>query len=131
MTQAPESLSLELVVPPRVRAGEPVRMTLRVRNRTERTLDLYLRGRAVTFDVVVTGPGGEVVWRRLQDEIIPAIVHLRTLAPAEQLEAQAVWDQRGSEGQLVSPGEYVARGQLLVEDNALGTPAATFRIIPR
>lgn len=129
MQAAPESLSLELMLPPRVRAGKPVTITLRVRNQTERTLDLYLRGRTITFDVVVARPGGEVVWRRLENEIIPAIVHLRTLAPAERLEVETVWDQRTKQGRRVEPGEYTARGLLLVEGDPLETPLAPFRIV--
>lgn len=128
MKAAPESLSLELVLPPRVRAGEPVPITLRVRNKTERTLDLYLRGRTTTFDVIVARPDGDVVWQRLEDEIIPAIVHLRPLAPAEQFELETVWDQRTRDERRVEPGGYTARGLLLVEGDALETPLAPFRI---
>jgi hypothetical protein len=128
MGTAPDSLSLELVLPPRVRAGEPVPITLRVENSTGRTLDLYLRGRTITFDVVVARAGGEVVWRRLDDEIIPAIVHLRPLAPGERLEIEAAWDQRTKQGARLEPGEYVARGFLLVEGDPLETPPAAFRV---
>jgi hypothetical protein len=129
ITPVPDSLALELVVPPQVRSGEPIPITLRVENRSGRTLDLYLRGRTTTFDVVVARAGGEVVWRRLEDEIIPAIVHLRPLAPGGRLEASATWDQRTKEGQPLDPGEYVARGLLLVEDEPLPTPPATFRVV--
>ena len=86
VTAPSDSLGLELGVPPSIRLGEPVQLMLRVQNRTRRPLDLYLRGRTITFDVVVSRPGGEVVWQRLRDEIIPAIVHIRTLAAGERLE---------------------------------------------
>jgi len=127
--QAAESLSLELVLPAQVPAGAPVTITLRGRNGTQRPLDLYLRGRTTTFDVVVAEPGGEVVWRRLEGEIIPTIVQLRTLAPGEQFELEAAWDQRTREGSLLEPGEYTARGLLLVEGEPLETPLASFRIL--
>lgn len=129
MATAPDSLGFELVLPRQVRAGEPVVITLRVQNRAGRTLDLYLRGRTITFDVVVARAGGEVVWRRLDDEIIPAIVHLRPLAPGERLEAEAAWDQRTKQGKRLEPGEYVARGFLLVEGDPLETPPAAFRVV--
>jgi len=106
-------------------------MRLRVSNRGARPLDLYLRGRTVTVDVVVTRAGGEVVWRRLEGEIIPAIVHLRTLAPGERLEVAAVWDQRTNLGIPAGPGEYAARGFLLVEGDPVPTPPAAFRVVAR
>jgi hypothetical protein len=123
-----DSLSLELVLPHRVRAGEPVPIELRVQNLTRRSLDLYLRGRAVTWDVIVARRGGDVVWRRLEDEIIPAIVHLRTLAPGERLEADAVWNQRTNQGRRVEAGEYTARGLLLVDGEPLQTASVPFAI---
>lgn len=99
-------------------------------NETRHALDLYLRGRVLTFDVLVAPPDGAVVWRRLEDEIIPAIVHLRTLAPAERLELVTEWDQRTRQGSPVDPGEYTARGLLLVEGEPLETKSVPFRIEP-
>jgi len=128
---APDSLRLELVLPDRVRAGEPVPIKLHVQNQTQRTLDLYLRGRTITFDVVVARLAGEVVWQRLEDEIIPAIVHLRSFAPAERLELETVWDQRTKQRRLVKPGDYTARGLLLVEGDPLETPLVPFSIVQR
>lgn len=129
-TPAPsDSLALTLLVPDTVRAGDPVRITLRVENRTERALDLYVRGRAPTLDVVVTAPDGAVVWQRLEDTIIPAIVHLRTLQPAERLELEVAWDQRTRTGAPAGPGAYSAQGLLLVEGEPLVTPPAAFCIV--
>jgi hypothetical protein len=105
--------------------------TLRVRNQTERTLDLYLRGRTVTFDVIVARAGGDVVWRRLEDEIIPAIVHLRVLKPGERIEVAVTWDQRTRGGGSVAPGEYTARALLLVEGDPLETAPVRFEIVER
>lgn len=131
MKPQPDSLGLELVLPRSVPARNPVQITLRVQNRTERSVDLYLRGRTATFDVVVARSGGEIIWQRLEDEIIPAIVHLRTLAPAEQLELVTVWNQRTKQGGPLEAGEYTARGLLLVEGDPLETPSARFRIVER
>lgn len=128
-TQA-DSLILELVVPTRVRVGNRVPITLRVVNRAGRRFDLYLRGRTATFDVVVTGPDSTVVWRRLDGEIIPAIVHLRTLAPAERMELEAVWDQRTRAGGRLPGGAYEIRGFLLVEGKALKTRPVPLQIDP-
>ena len=125
-----DSLGLRLGFPASLRVGEPVTVSLHVQNRTRRALDLYLRGRAITFDVVIARASGEVVWQRLEDEIIPAIVHLRPMAPEERFELQVAWDPRTRDGQLLEPGEYTARGLLLTEGEPLETPTVEFRIEP-
>jgi hypothetical protein len=104
----------------------PIR--LRAENITQRPLDVYLRGRILTFDVVIAGAAGEVVWRRLEGEIIPAIVRVRPLAPGERLEAETVWNQRTTAGETVAPGEYVVHGLLLVEGEPLRTPPTSLQI---
>lgn len=124
-------LRLDLLLQQRVRAGEPVSFRLRVENVSRRALDLYLRGRTITIDVVVSRAAGPVVWRRLEGEIIPAIVQLRPLSPGERLEVEATWDQRTNDGKPVEPGEYVAEGLLLVEGEPLRTPARPFTIVGR
>jgi hypothetical protein len=92
----PDSLGLELRLPARVRVGETVTIAFFAQNQTQRVLDLYLRGRSPTFDVVIARPTGEVLWQRLEDEIIPAIVNLRTLAPDERLELRVICSSQGS-----------------------------------
>lgn len=124
-----ESLQLELLLEPRARAGEPVRMRLRAQNVAGHPLDLYLRGREITFDIVITRVGGGVVWRRLEGEIIPAIVQLRPLAPGERLEMEAVWDQRSNDGKPVGPGELTVEGALLLEGEPLRTPPRPLTIV--
>lgn len=130
MTAAEEGpVRIELEVEPRVRAGAPVRIRLRARNATDRAVDLYLRGRTVTFDVVVSRATGGVVWRRLEGETIPAIVQLRPLAPGEQLDMETVWDQRTSRRRAVPPGEYVVEGSLLLEGEPLRTAPRTLTLV--
>jgi Intracellular proteinase inhibitor len=119
---APDPVRLELLLEPRAPAGVPVRIRLRAENVTQRPVDLYLRGRTVTFDVVVAQAAGGVVWRRLEGEIIPAIVHLRPLAPGERLEVETEWDQRTNDGKPVEPGDYVVDGSLLTEGEPLRAP---------
>jgi hypothetical protein len=124
----PDSLAVDLEIPARLQVGESVTISLVVQNRTRRPLDLYLRGRSPTFDVVIVRPTGEVIWQRLEDEVIPAIVNLRTLAPEERLEFQVTWEPRNRDGGLLEPGEYFARGLLLTEGEPLETPPVSFRI---
>jgi len=58
-------------------------------------------------------------------------VHLRTLAPGERLQLEAVWDQRTGAGRPAEPAEYVARGFLLVEGTPLPTPLTPLGIVAR
>jgi len=72
------------------------------------------------------------VWQRLKDEIIPAIVQLKTLRPGEVLELTHEWDQLGNDGEPVGPGTYIVRGVVLTDDSApLETPSASLQIQPR
>ncbi len=119
---AQDSIHVELLLEPRVPAGEPVRLRLRAENVTQHAIDLYLRGRAPTLDVVVGRGDGTVVWHRLEGEIIPAIVQLRALRPGERLEVDASWDQRTNAGEAVAPGDYVVEASLLTDGEPLRAP---------
>src|SRR5687767_15473323 len=66
---AQEGAVVTLEVPSRIGVGAPVPMRLRVRNTTSAPLDLYLRGREVTFDITVADSTGDAVWRRLEGEV--------------------------------------------------------------
>jgi hypothetical protein len=126
-----DTLRLALEVPRDVPAGAAVPVSLRVENVSGRPLELYLRGREPTFDVVVIRASGEVAWRRLADEVIPAIALLRPLAAGETMTLRAEWDQRGASGAGVAAGDYAVRGQLLTEGSPLETPAVPLRIRER
>lgn len=92
-------------------------------------MNLFLRGRTSTFDVEVVDARGELVWRRLENEIIPAIVHVRMLPAGEHFELSATWNQRTHDSRPVARGEYIARGFLLTEDASQVTPPASFVIV--
>lgn len=123
------SLSLRLILPDTTRHAQPISMTLRVENTSDRPVDLYLTGRPVAFDLIVTDARDDVVWRRLEDAVIPAILQVRTLAPGETLELEDSWDQRSNAGELVPPGDYSVRGELLAEEAPLATPKGTLHIV--
>jgi hypothetical protein len=126
-----DSVRLRLEVPARVRAGERVPIALRVENVAARPVELYLRGRTIAWDVVVARADGAVAWRRLEGEVIPAIVQLRALAPGEVLTLRGEWDQRTAGGAPAGPGRYVARGLLLTDrPEALETPAVPLEVVP-
>ncbi len=131
-TMTHDSLRITLDVPEEVPAGKPVPIVIRLKNGGSRPLDLYLRGRTITFDIFITRPDGPVVRQRLKDEVIPAIVQLKTLRPGEVFELRHVWDQRSNEGELVAPGAYTVRGVVLTDGpTALETASASLRIQPR
>jgi hypothetical protein len=131
MTVPPDSLALVLRVPPEARPGRTVSFRLEVRNTAGRPVDLYLTGRTATVEVTVTGPDGAVVWRRLDGEAVPAVLHLRVLAAGETLALEVEWDQRTRAGRPAPPGEYSARAILLAEGGGLAAPAVTFRVAGR
>ena len=101
----PDSMRVEIVVPPRVAVGAPVPITLRIANTAARPIELHLQGRTIVFDLTVRR-GAAVVWRRLEGESVPAILQIRMLAPGEVLELKETWDQQ------VGPGEYNVSGEI-------------------
>jgi hypothetical protein len=113
-----DSLRVDLVVARVVAAGRPVPMTIRIENTSSRPLELHLQGRATVFDLVVRR-GGDVVWRRLENEAVQAILQLRMLAPGETLELTGTWDQRDRAGRQVAPGDYTVEGNVPTDDRPL------------
>jgi hypothetical protein len=127
---SPQPPRLEIDVPPRVAAGDSVRIVLRATNDGPGPLELSLMGRSVTFDIAVANADGAVVWRRLEGQVIPAILQIRILAPDESLELEHVWDQRTNAREPVRPGTYTVTGTILTDGRPLRTPAAPLRIMP-
>ena len=126
-----DSLQLRLDLPSEARLGATVPITLRVENASDRSLTLYLRGRTIAFDVIVERDDGRVVWRRLEGDVVPAIVAVRTLGPREVMELHARWDQRTNRRRRVAAGLYSVRGALLTDmPTPLETAAVQLRIVP-
>ena len=111
-------LEASLALLPSTARGARVRFRLVVTNTSSHAVDLYLRGREPTLEVVIAHETGEVVWRSLDGVVIPAVLQLRTLAPGERLEVSSDWNQR-VDGQLIAPGTYRIRASLLAEGNAI------------
>ena len=121
-------IALELRIPAEASVGSTVPIILRIENVGDRPIDLYLRGRTIAFDIVVRRQDGEVVWRRLEHEVIPAILRLETLAPRQVVELPADWHLTTSAGPRVSPGSYLVEGLVLTDGPALRTPPVTLRV---
>jgi hypothetical protein len=126
----PDSLHFVVEVPERVDAAETVPIRLIIENTSETGVTLYLTGRPVAFDVEVTDAAGEIVWRRLEGEVVSMVLQLRELAPGERLVFETEWDQRTSAGRLVPPGAYRVRGLLPTDQREpLATPYVDLQIV--
>ena len=122
-------IRLTLRIPERVRAGIVVPIIMLVENTSAKPLELYVRGREMTCDFVVRAPGGDIVWRRLEGEVIPAILRLEVLLPAQPIAFRDSWDQVGYSGDLVAPGVYSVTGAVLTDESStLESAAITLRI---
>jgi hypothetical protein len=127
--QRPDSLSFTLVAPHTVRRGEPVPVVLHLTNTSARTVNLYLTGRTIAFDIIVTGADGHVVWHRLEHVTGQQIVQVKTLAPRETFELKDVWHQRTNAGARVSPGDYTLTGVIPTDRESLRTVPVPLRIM--
>lgn len=94
-------------------------------------MDLYLTGRTITFDIIVAGLDGQVVWRRLQHVATQQILQVKTLAPGETLELIDRWQQRTDAGAPVSAGDYSVTGVIPTDREPLRTTPVRLRIAPR
>jgi len=128
--QRPDSITFTVVAPQSVRRGEAVPITLRLTNTSARTLNLYLTGRTITFDIIVTRADGKVVWRRLEHVTGQQIVQVKTLTPGETFELKDVWHQRTNAGARVSAGDYTLTGVIPTDREALRTVPLPLRIKP-
>ncbi len=129
---ASATLRFEVVVPAAVPSGERVPIELRATNTGAVPLELYLRGREISFDVVIAREGGAVVWQRLRGQSIPMILRVETLAPGQTLALSDGWDQRTNDGQPVGPGRYAVRGLLPGDEpRPLESASAALVITPR
>jgi hypothetical protein len=125
-----DSLDLKIDVPAQVRLGESVLITLHVRNTSDRELTLYLRGRTITFDLVISTPDGTEIWRRLANEMVPAIIRIETLPPGGRLTLEDVWHQRSNESAPVTAGRYRVYGELLTDGAPLVSQIQEIDIAP-
>jgi hypothetical protein len=125
--EPPDSMRVEIVVPTKVVAGEPVPVTLRISNIGDRPIELYLQGRPLAFDLIVRR-GTEVVWRRLEGATVSAILQIRTLAPGEAIELKDTWKPEDNAGRRVDPGDYTVSGSVLTDREPLRAGPAPLRI---
>ena len=104
---------------------------LRLTNTGQDPLTVYLLGRPTAFDVTIRRLDGRTVWRRLEGEVVSAILGVRELAPGAVLEFDEVWAQTSNTGEPVPPGDYRVVGVLPTDGpEPLQTSPALLRIVP-
>ena len=119
-----DTLELRLTMPREARTGRAVRAKARLTNVAGRPLDLYLRGRGLTIDLVAEGTNGDKAWRLLEGEVIPAIVHHRRLGPGEVLDVPLSWSW------ALEEGIYRVHALLLTEGNPVVSERVSVRLRP-
>jgi hypothetical protein len=100
-------------------------IVLRLTNTTDHRVTLALQGRPIAVDVVVAREDGATAWRRLEGEVVTAILAVRTLEPAASLEFATTWSGRDRSGAAVPPGRYRATGTIPTDrpEGLRSTPA--------
>jgi hypothetical protein len=125
------SVALRLLLPSRAVLGEPVPIVLRLTNTTEQPLTLALRGRPIAYDIIIAREDGTVVWRRLEGEVVTAILAVRELGPAESLEFEATWDGHDRSGKTAPSGRYLVTGVVPTDQpEGLRTQPTSLTIVP-
>lgn len=109
-------IELDIDLPPRVMLGEPVPITITVRNTGDKPAAVYLTGRPVAFDIEITASDGSPVWNRLKGEIVAAILQVVELEPDGELEFRDDWDQVTNEGLAAEPGMYTVVGKVVTDE---------------
>ncbi|MCS6937336.1 MAG: BsuPI-related putative proteinase inhibitor [Candidatus Bipolaricaulota bacterium] len=112
--------------------GQPLPITLKLRNVTDRAIELTLLGRPA-YDVAVATSGwpqGQEVWRFSYGQVIQKIAELKRLEPLEELEFLVEWDLRDNAGVPIKPGYYCVEGFLNVEPSAEPTERYCLWIAP-
>jgi intracellular proteinase inhibitor BsuPI len=128
-TSGADPLRLELDAPAEVPAGAPVPLRLRLRNTGTQPAVVYLRGREITFDLLISRSDRDTVWRRLAGDPIQAIVQVKRLDPGAEIVLEDRWNQRDRAGRPVTPGDYLVQGVLFTDQpEPLMTPRARLRI---
>jgi hypothetical protein len=106
-----------------------VPLVFAVTNAGKVPVTLQLLGRIPSADFQVSDSRGRMVWTRLRGQTMLGALRLYPLNGGKTLTFREVWKQRGDDGKLVPPGEYLIRGVLLSDDpKGLASPPARIRI---
>jgi hypothetical protein len=126
-----DTTRITLTVPESAAVGDSIEITAAVENVSDRAITLYLRGREPTFDIQVTNDTGRIVWRRLQDEIIPAVLRVATLDPGARITSTFTWNLRAQNGDALRADTYQISAHLLLETGRSSSAPIVFRVRAR
>lgn len=122
LNAAADSVELKLELPREAKAGSAMTAVLRMRNLTDRPISLYLRGRTFTVDVIALRSDGDTAWRRLEGEIIPAMIQHQQLIPGRAVVIPIRWNWS------LGTGEYQLQALLLTEAEPLRSNRVSLRL---
>ena len=131
MTTESDSLRVSLAVPQTVVQGDTVVVTYRAENISTRTLTMYLLGRTPTLDIRVTNAEGVEIWRRLEGEVVPAVLRVETLPPGGAVIVSEAWNLRTRRGEAARPGRYSITAELVLESGVLRSGDVSLQVLPR
>lgn len=90
--------------------GQPITMTLTLVNcDLEPVTRLF--NNAQRFDFIVSGEGGEEVWRWSADKAFAQVLGEETFQPGQKVTYRETWEQKDNQGRAVPPGTYQVTGQ--------------------
>lgn len=126
-----DSLRVSLAVQETAMQDDTVLVTFRAENISTRTLTIYLLGRTPTLDIRVTNAEGVEVWRRLEGEVVPAVLRVETLQPGGAVIVSEPWNLRTKRGESIPPGRYSIHAELVLESGVLRSGEASLQVLPR
>jgi hypothetical protein len=107
-------------------AGQPVQLRLEVINDKDEPLRLQF-GSTRQFDFEVLWED-QLIWRWSADRLFAQVITERILPPGERWTFEATWNGRQSSGEVVKPGEYLARAYLAIRGRLDPCAERTFTI---
>jgi len=92
--------------------GEKVKMTLTVKNETDKPVTLTFNDGQIYDFTVKNLSRGTRVWRWSTDKAFTEAIWSMTLAPGEEKSYSETWDQKGDNSLQVDPGVYLIEANL-------------------
>lgn len=120
-------LTLQLDMPAEVPADRPLPLKLTLANTSTDAVQVTLGGRP-PYDFVVTTENGTEAARWSRNQVIQAILELRTMSAGERVEYNVEWVAADGRG-VLPPGSYVMRGMLNLDPpDKMETAPKRFRV---
>jgi hypothetical protein len=108
------------------RAGEPVKITLSVANKSLKDADL-LFGSGQSYDIMITDKSGHDAWHWSRGKVFSMAIRNKKIEPRQTLKYLIIWKQLDKNGLPVAAGKYLIRGRLMTAE-PLDSPQRTIII---